>query len=280
MKSNLTLKLDEIGPWSEIKLDILKEYATAYSTILSAQKKPRFYHVYVDAFSGAGVHISKSTGTFVLGSPLNALQVKPPFREYHLIDLDSEKVDALRKNIGDRKDVFLYQGDCNSILLETVFPKTRYEDYRRALCLLDPYGLHLKWKVIETAGRMKSIDMFLNFPIADINRNVLRRDPESARDDDIQRMNSFCGDDSWQQAAYTTNGNLFGYPEKESNETIAQWFRDRLKSEAGFKYVPKPIPMKNTKGDVVYYLFFASQKPVAGEIVADIFKKYQQRGEK
>jgi len=93
-------------------------------------------------------------------------------------------------------------------------------------------------------------------------------------------MNSFCGDDSWRQAAYTTNGNLFGYPEKEDNETIAQWFRDRLKDKAGFKYVPEPIPMKNTKGATLYYLFFASQKPVAGEIVVDIFKKYQQRGEK
>src|SRR3990172_1474327 len=274
MKPKTTLKLDEIGPWSEIKLDILKEYATAYSTILSAQKRPRLYHAYIDAFSGVGVHVSKSTGTFVLGSPLNALQVKPPFREYHLIDLASEKVDALRKIIGNRKDVSLYVGDCNSILLETVFPKTRYENYRRALCLLHPYGLHLKWKVIETAGQMKSIDMFLNFPIADINRNVLRHDPESVLDDDIQRMNSFCGDDSWRQAAYTTNGNLFGYPEKEDNETIAQWFRDRLKDKAGFKYVPEPIPMKNTKGATLYYLFFASQKPVAGEIVVDIFKKY------
>jgi len=30
------LKLDEIGYWSEIKLDIIGEYAKAYSTILTA----------------------------------------------------------------------------------------------------------------------------------------------------------------------------------------------------------------------------------------------------
>jgi hypothetical protein len=29
---------------------------------------------------------------------------------------------------------------------------------------------------------------------------------------------------------------------------------------------------------VVYYLFFASQKPVAAEIVTDIFSKYRQHG--
>ena len=53
------LKLDEIGYWSEIKLDIIREYAKAYSTILAAQEKPRFHHVYIDAFAGAGVHLSK-----------------------------------------------------------------------------------------------------------------------------------------------------------------------------------------------------------------------------
>jgi hypothetical protein len=34
-------KIDEIGPWSEVKLDIIKRYATAYSRILSNQKASR-----------------------------------------------------------------------------------------------------------------------------------------------------------------------------------------------------------------------------------------------
>jgi hypothetical protein len=38
---------DEIGIWSEVKLDIIREYAVAYSTILSKQ---RLRHIYVDAF--------------------------------------------------------------------------------------------------------------------------------------------------------------------------------------------------------------------------------------
>ncbi len=52
-------KYDEIGYWSEIKLDIIKDYAAAYSRILSSQKNPNFYHIYIDAFAGAGKHISK-----------------------------------------------------------------------------------------------------------------------------------------------------------------------------------------------------------------------------
>jgi three-Cys-motif partner protein len=85
------LRFDEIGYWSEVKLDIVKNYAVAYSTILAAQQRPRLFHVYIDAFAGAGLHISKTRGRLVPGSPLNALEVQPPFREYHCIDLKREK---------------------------------------------------------------------------------------------------------------------------------------------------------------------------------------------
>jgi three-Cys-motif partner protein len=145
-------RFDEIGYWSEVKLDILKEYAAAYSTILAAQ--PLLQHVYIDAFAGAGIHVSRISREFVLGSPLNALNIYPPFREYHLVDIDSQKIGSLRHLIGSRNDVFLYEGDANTVLLRKVFPRVRYEDYRRGLCILDPYGLHLNWDVILTAGQM------------------------------------------------------------------------------------------------------------------------------
>jgi len=37
------------------------------------------------------------------------------------------------------------------------------------------------------------------------------------------------------------------------------------------------MPMKTRTQSVIYYLYFASQKPVAASIVDDIFKKYRQR---
>lgn len=280
MARKAKLKFDQIGNWSEIKLDIIKDYAAAYSAILTARKNPSFYHVYIDAFAGAGLHISKETGAFVPGSPVNALHVKPPFREYHLIDLDSKKVAQLRQTVGARSDVEVHEGDCNRILLDDVFPKVLFENYRRGLCLLDPYGLHLNWDVIKKAGEMKSIDMFLNFPVADINRNVLWHNPDAVDAEDIERMNAFWGDESWREIAYSTDRNLFGYPEKEDNETVAEGFRKRLQEVAGFKHVPSPLPMRNSKGAVVYYLFLASQKPVAQDIIEAIFSKYSGEAKK
>jgi three-Cys-motif partner protein len=61
------LRFDRIGNWSEIKLEIIEQYARAYSTILVGHAKTKFFHVYIDAFAGAGQHISKTTEEVVLG---------------------------------------------------------------------------------------------------------------------------------------------------------------------------------------------------------------------
>jgi three-Cys-motif partner protein len=273
------LELDHVGYWSEIKLDIIREYAAAYSRILSAQERPPLHHVYVDAFAGAGVHISKTTGKEVSGSPVIAAETKPPFREYHFIDLDGLKVENLRKLFAARPDVFIHAGNCNEILMRDVLPHLRWHDYRRALCILDPYGLHLDWSVIREAGKEGSIEIFLNFPIADMNRNVFWHRPDGVADDDIARMNAFWGDESWRKVVYKPAHGLFELDdEKQENQIIAEAFRQRLRDVAGFRNVPEPIPMRNTKHAIVYYLFFASQKPVAGRIVSDIFNKYRDRG--
>src|SRR5580704_7314215 len=112
---------DEIGVWSEVKLDIIKEYAAAYTRIMHAQQRdrvPSLYWIYVDAYAGPGYHLSKTSGELVEGSPLIALNTGPPFHEYHFIDSDSERSELLRKHAGDRRDVFTYSEDCNQILLK------------------------------------------------------------------------------------------------------------------------------------------------------------------
>jgi three-Cys-motif partner protein len=271
-------RIDEIGPWSEVKLDILKRYAVEYSKILSNQKDPSLFHVYIDAFAGAGFHLSRTSGEWVLGSPLNALLVQPPFREYHLVDLDGDKVQGLKQIIGERNDVLIHQGDCNEVLLKEVFPRVRYRDYRRGLCLLDPYGLTLDWRVIREAGAMRSLDIFINFPIYDININVLHHDPSTVLRSHIERMTAYWGDESWREVAYDKSLGLFGeMEEKVSNRRFAEAFRQRLKNVAGFARVPEPLPMRNSNRSIVYYLFFASQKGTAEDIVTHIFDKFGRR---
>jgi three-Cys-motif partner protein len=92
-------------------------------------------------------------------------------------------------------------------------------------------------------------------------------------------MNRFWGDETWRQAAYVDSPqyNLFSKPDrvKQDNDAIVASFRERLKTIAGFSFVPDPLPMKNSNNAIVYYLFLASPKPVAQKIIEGIFSKYR-----
>jgi three-Cys-motif partner protein len=276
----VAVEYDEIGIWSEVKLAIIKEYASAYARIMESKRREeisRLRWIYIDAYAGPGYHLSKTTGDVVKGSPLIALNTDPPFHEYHFIDTEPERSELLREYAGDRKDVFTYSEDCNKVLLQRVFPRAQFKDYRRALCLLDPYNIDLTWEVIEAAGKTRSIEIFMNFMIMDINRNALRKNPEKAVSSKVAQMTRLWGDETWLDAGYDQIQTLFDYsvPMKVSNERFAEAFRERLEKKAGFKYVPKPMPMRTKTNSVIYYLYFASQKEAGMDIVNDIFNKYR-----
>jgi three-Cys-motif partner protein len=185
-------KLDVVGYWTEVKLSILKDYASEYAKIMKGQPAIRHF-AYVDGFAGLGYHISKRSRQRIPGSPMVALNIKPPFSHYYFIDMDESRAENLRAVTKGRGNVTIYEGDCNRILLDEVFPQCRFEDFRRALCLLDPYELNPNWEVVRAAAQMKSIEIFLNFMIMDANMNVLWKDPDRVLPAQIERMNSFWG---------------------------------------------------------------------------------------
>src|SRR6202020_773108 len=155
----------------QVKLAIIKEYASTYTKIMDAQRRERIPSLrwfYIDGYAGSGHHVSKTRGDLIEGSPLIALNTIAPFHEYHFIKCDTGRTEELRKEAVDRPDVFTYSEDCNTVLLSKVLPRADYGQSKRALCLLDPYNIDLTWQVIETAGKAKSVEIFVNFMIMDI----------------------------------------------------------------------------------------------------------------
>ncbi len=55
------------------------------------------------------------------GSPQIALDIEPPFKEYHFIDIKSAKIIELRKLAAQRAGTYIYEGDCNSDFIRTMF---------------------------------------------------------------------------------------------------------------------------------------------------------------
>jgi three-Cys-motif partner protein len=148
------------------------------------------------------------------------------------------------------------------------------------LCLLDPYGLDLEWSVISQAGAQKTIDLLLNFPLMDMNMNVLWQNPDSVKPEQAARMTRYWGDESWKLVAYSTEPGLFGDVQRKApGKAIAKAFAERLMERGGFEYVAKPLPMRNSTNAIVYFLFFASNNATAHKIIRSIFKKYGAGGD-
>lgn len=152
--------LDAIPYWPQLKLDIVRRYGAAYSTIASRQ--PGLAHYWIDGFVRSGA--DGAGRDFVPGSALNALLVTPPFHHHHLVNLDGQRAGALRRAVDGRADVTLHEGTGSRALIDDILPRVRQEDYRRALCVLDPCAPGPDWRAIEMAGRLKTIDLFAVFP--------------------------------------------------------------------------------------------------------------------
>ena len=277
---DFSVDIDDIGIWSEFKLSILERYFKEYTKILSHQNYFKFY--YIDAFAGAGIHLSKSKDRIIKGSPLKALEIEPPFHHYHFIDLDLDRVSFLKKQIGERKDVTIHQGDSN-LELKKILPSIKHNEYKRAICLLDPYKKkNLHWETILLAGKMDTVEVFINFPIMDINRSIAIKNPDEISKKTMDDMDLFWGDHSWYNELFASTGDLFGkdikYKKAIANNVLVKSFKKRLKKLAGYKYIPDPVPMKNGSNNTIYFLYFATNNKTAYKIVSHLFNKYKTEG--
>lgn len=132
------------------------------------------------------------------------------------------------------------------------------------------------------AARTSAIDVLIHFPIYSMNINVLH----SAGAKQKERLNAYWGDGSWEPIVYEDDPqtSLFGEGRvvKAGNEKIVSAYRDRLLTVAGFKATSAAIPMRNSKGNIVYYLIFATSNERTGakaiQQVANHFIKLIESG--
>jgi three-Cys-motif partner protein len=268
---------DEVGKWTRIKHEILVKYASAYTTILTSQPSLRFY--YIDAFAGEGENRIKGTDKQIAGSPLRVLELEPKFNAYCFIEKSPEKAEALREKVKGNSNVKIICDDANEVLCKEILPKITYDSYQRALLFLDPFALNVYWPLMELAGGLETVDVFLNFMTMDMNRNVLRHDKNKVSVTQLENFDQVMGDTDWQKIAFSKNQNLFEEEietRKSTSSAVLDYYRNRLHKVAGFKYVPRPVPIRNDQGAIVYHLFFASHYKPANDVASWVFKKSQE----
>ena len=106
MNATGNIQFDEIGSWSELKLEIVEKYGAAYTTAFAGQKGRGLRKYYIDAFSGAGIHLSKLTGRQIEGSPARALKVRPAFDHFYFTLLKPGIAQEDRQKILTLMDVY------------------------------------------------------------------------------------------------------------------------------------------------------------------------------
>lgn len=271
----------DIGPWSVVKNEILQEYAKSYLTIMLNQEWCKGV-LYIDAFAGATENLDRSTSTPVPGSAKRALDLNPGFSEYYFFDLDNKRIQDLLALTEGRADVTVALGDGNTLTQEIVVPLLQYDNYRRGLVFLDPYGLDLDWETVQLLGHTRSADVVINFPIMDINRNSVRRVEADIPDGGAARMTRLWGGEEWRDEFYGLHPNLSMWGDQPKIKTvtsdeIANSYRNRLLTKGGYTHATTPLLMRNKQNAPLYYILMASNNSTAVDIMNSIQNKYKKQ---
>ena len=271
------------GNWTEAKMEIVVSYAKAYLTIMNKQSWAKT--LYFDGFAGSGLIGSDNFDELKKGTALRILDITDPrpFDIYYFVELDDNYKNALEANINTNyfgKNVHVVNDDCNNKLIK-MSDFLRKNNNFRALVFIDPYGMTVNWKSIESLKGL-GIDLWILVPTGlGVNR-LLKKNGEitSAW---VNKLEKFLGineaeiiDHFYKKQTVTT---LFGeetYIEKEKNAIykIGELYKKRLNEL--FKYVSDSFIMRNTNNSIMYHFMMATNNTNALKIANDVIKpKYK-----
>lgn len=279
-------------PYTQLKLKILKEYLDFWARVFFSQaskhKNWKEYQTiyYVDCFAGRGKYHKDKKENIVNGSPLMALECALKFQrqqKYYGIKMNCIFIEKTKKSSKDLEDFckgykekvdykIYKEKDFNDIISEIVSAI----NYHPAFFFIDPYGIkELKKESLEKiVNRKGATDILLNYIKGGVERitglikkkvpDILNQEISSRDIKTIKCLTDFYGLDIFNKLNVTEKEKL-----KEWADSIFQ--NSELKEKVVF-----PMPYLH-KSDNIYYLLFASRKPVARKIILDIFKKSKSK---
>jgi len=259
---------DEIGSWTELKLDYIRRYLNAYSNILKSGNYQEYY--FIDGFASYGIcrcRISKKT---IYGSPLIALSVKPPFTKYFFIELEEEKIIKLKeiaKKHFPKANIVLIIGDCN-IKIDSVLEQIG--EYTPFITLFDPQAGDLYLRTIQKISQKKKAEVLINFPFGMAIRRYMPLTTGKTINKYMQiKLTEIFGNNDWQQIYLERKKGVLS-PTIALKKYLDLYLHNLLKS--GFKYYAVKN-IKNSKGNHIYYLIFVTNHIRGLEKMKDVITK-------
>lgn len=256
------------GPWTQIKLDMLRRYLEVFNQALQFRPSPtnRFRRFYIDAFAGTGeceVKTDMETVETIAGSAKLAIETVPLFDNIHLIDRNEVHVAELKALAGANARVHVHQQDAN-VALQQLIRKIDWKSSRGVL-FLDPYGMTVPWSTLELAASTKALDVWYLFPLSAIYRQAAN-DFNKIDEGKLAALDSVLGTKEWREHFYKPDGQA-GLIEgvetmrRDVDPTqIAAFVEKRL--ALVFKgWVSPPLILRGSKNAPLFALFCCISNP-------------------
>lgn len=168
---------------TEKKLAAVQSYLSAFTTAL---KKQSFELIYIDACAGSGSSKPKEqrgqttlldADDVTIGSAVRALQIATPFDRYVFNDPKLKNVKSLEAIVAEKfphlvNRVEILRTDANEAL-SRIAESTNWKR-SRAVVFLDPFGLQMKYSMVERLGRTEAVDLWYLVPVLGMSRQVAK----------------------------------------------------------------------------------------------------------
>jgi three-Cys-motif partner protein len=265
------------GGWTQEKLQRVQKYLSAYCQIFKPSSKGGYFSTtYVDAFAGTGYmqtrdmplaglfpqeyeELSQQAEEYSKGSAVRALETEPGFGRYIFIELDEQRAAELQKVAArfPTRHIEIVIEDANKAIQRWCAATNWCTN--RAVVFLDPFGMQVEWRTIETIAQTRGIDMWLLFPIFGVNRMLVRhgKPPESWR----AKLNSVFGTAQWEDSFYATTESRLIEGVRSVSKTanidkVTKFFVNRLRGI--FAAVADPLVLRNNRDAALFLLLFAA----------------------
>ncbi|MGZ3857877.1 MAG: three-Cys-motif partner protein TcmP [Bacteriovorax sp.] len=161
-----------------------------------------------------------------------------------------------------------YNSDANEVIPD-ICTKVNWKK-TRAVLFLDPYGLSVEWKTLETIKNTNSIDVWYLFPTFATYRNISNT-PEETELYKQKKITTLLGTEEWKNHAFGIKKDCHSLKQFDLMTEFAD-HKDQEKLEkiigvsdlevfvkerlgALFPYVTEPLPLLSAKGLHMFSLF-------------------------
>lgn len=305
--SNTTHRKGWGGTWTEDKLECFEKYVHAYLTIMNKHRdKYKWILFYFDGFAGCGerelMQVEQPQELTLFGDDLpekilpeyqgaaeRVVQMEKQMRGfdyYYFIDKFDENLARLEFKLAkyETKGTKVFRaGDANDEVLRlAAYMRKHYE--AKVLCLLDPFGMSVKWECINALAGT-GVDLWILVPTGSIVNRLIQNDGKLRYPQKLEEFFGLPEVEIYNRFYYTqaTPATLFDQGGEEEvkkvtniiNEII-QLYCDQLGTL--FKYVtPEPLIMRNSNGLPIFHFVSASNNREAVKIAQQIIKNKQKK---